>query len=353
MNVPSVFRKALDGFIIPPRTFMQMVVSAGKGAAGLLNEVNRSEFIDKLDKGTINEGVISQATAGPIMMLSLFHDLQNPLLKRNNFDASEFLKGASLALERFHNVSGALENELHSIQEEAKKNVDAESEKSIDESVPEDENESKGAITGNFQSTFSNDLFAIETGDKSLAAVLEHEWMDDAKKDSESLAGQLSRMLTAELFQIHQVSAKTAFLLQNHASKVSFKEGSCIVNNVALLSARSFLCVERDQNEDLESWGERTSGKYELIDYDMDIEEAKKKNGGVAAQMEILYDVTQEFESLGKDDSTSNDNGQSEKMETTIVSVAVLEGWLNGGPDGELRWRLALHRPAFEFPGIQ
>ena len=71
MNVPRVFQKALDGFIIPPRTFMQMLVSAGRGAMGLMEENTRNEFMETLDKGTINEGVISQATAGPLMILSL------------------------------------------------------------------------------------------------------------------------------------------------------------------------------------------------------------------------------------------------------------------------------------------
>jgi hypothetical protein len=367
MNVPSVFRKAVDGFIIPPRTFFQMLFSAGQGAVGLMDEVNRQEFIEKLDKGTINEGVISQATAGPMVMLSLFNDLQNPLFKRHQFDAAAFLEGVGPALERFHNVSGSLENQLRKIQEEAKTNdLAAEKEKvpTKVESSSATEEASEGKTSAESESredepvtisssSFPNEFIMLDTDDKNIAAMLEHDWMDDAKKDPDSLAAQLSQMVTDELFNIHQFSAKTSFLLQPNRN-VTFKEGSCAVNNVALLSARSFLCVEKDTAEDLEEWGEnKTDSKYEMIDYDIDETELKKRKGGVAAQVEILYDVTQEFVNNDPEEGSNAGDEKSEDMDTTIVSVAVMEGWLSGGPDDELRWRLALHRPAFEFPGMQ
>lgn len=366
MNVPSVFRKAIDGFIIPPQTFPQMFYSAARGAVSLLtDEKNRREFIEKLDKQIINEGVISQATAGPIMMLSLFNELQNPLFKKHEFDASEFLEGVAPALERFHNVSGALENQLRTLEEEARKKG-VESPK-VDESFnnekmgpsSEEKNQSidsrknkEDENTIAFPSSQSQQDFLVsETGDKNVAAVLEHSWTDDAKADPESMAGQLSRMVTTELFDIHQMSAKTAFLLQPPGREVIFKEGSCTVNNVALLSARSFRCVEKDA-QDLEQWGEETSSKYEMVDYEMDEQELKRRKGGVAAQVEVLYDVTQEFDETDERKETEGKEEKKEDMETTIVSVAVMEGWLHGGPEGELRWKLALHRPAFEFPGI-
>ena len=77
-------RKA-GGFIIPQRTMTQMFFSACNGVISLISEKTRIGFIDSLEKGIIQEGVLSQATAGPMMMLSLFHDLQNPLFKKNKF----------------------------------------------------------------------------------------------------------------------------------------------------------------------------------------------------------------------------------------------------------------------------
>jgi len=344
-----------------------MLFSAARGAASLLRDVQtRNDFLETLDKQIINEGVISQATWGPMMMLSLFHDLQNPLFKRNNFDAAEFLEGVGPALERFHNVSGALENQLRTLQEQAKKKKSSEendsTSKAEKEEVSSDAKESEESPTtkskedeflSNFPGSLSQqDFFMSETDGSSIASVLEHDWADDAKKDPESLAGQLSRMATTELFNMLQISAKTAFLLQPPGRNIVFKEGRCKVNNVALLSARSFLCVEKD-NQDLEQWGEQvTSSKYEMVDYGTDEAEVKRRKGGVAAQVEVLYDITQEFEEIHPLEESKDTNEKTEEMETTIVSVAVMEGWLNGGPDGELRWRVALHRPAFEFPRI-
>jgi hypothetical protein len=327
---------------------MQMMFSACRGAMGLINIDNRAEFIDKLDKGTINEGVMSQATAGPMMMLSLFHDLQNPLFKRYKFDASEFLEGMVPALERFHTVSATLENELIKIKEEAHKNDNNNTQENVADNNNNSENESSTQPQGNNR---ADDFFKNEISDRSIAAVLKHDWMDIAKKEPESLAGQLSRMVTAELFNIHQTRAKAAFLLPG-GSTVAFKEGACTVNNVALLSARAFMCVEKDVGDDIERWGPRSDWKYEIIDYEMDEEELKKRRGGVAAQLEVLYDVTQSFVEVNPSDSPSKEK-EVQELDLTSVSVAVMEGWLFGGPDGQLRWKLALHRPAIEFPGVQ
>lgn len=364
MNIPSVYRKAVDGFVIPPRSFFQMIVSASKGALSLFQESNRGEFMDTLDRGTINESVISQATAGPAMMLSLFHDLRNPLFRKHGFDANQFLDGVGPALTSFHNISGALENKLRSSSSIASK-VDNKSEETS--GLSKEEKEAILSTIKMLQQQQQNS--SIENSVEQASALLNHDWMDDAKSDPESLEGQLSRMLTAELFDIHQLSAKTAFLLQPSTSPsramMKFQEGSCRVNNVALLSARAFFCVEKAREGNNETYNDATrisnSDRYQIVDdvldHDAEImkEEEEKKMFGVAAQMEVLYDVTQNFiiDTEESSDSDKSMEGDKEELETTVVSVATLEGWLHGGPEGELRWRLALHRPAFEFPGIE
>lgn len=370
MNIPSVYRKAIDGFVIPPRSFFQMIISASKGAVSLFHEPNRGEFIEILDRGTINESVISQATAGPAMMLSLFHDLQNPLFRKYGFNATQFLEGVGPALEQFHNTSGALENQLRAHSKSNTISTTPESDEGSEETTTNENGslskEEKEAILHTIQMLQQN-----SSNDNSLeqaSAVLNHDWMEDARSSPDSLAGQLSRMLTAELFDIHQLSAKTAFLLQPTASTRSmmkFQEGSCTVNNVALLSARAFFCVEKENEDKDETENDNTtrisnSAKYQIVDDILDHDtvdtEEENKMFGVAAQLEVLYDVTQHFaiDNDNKEKSTDkNEGADGEELETTVVSVATLEGWLQGGPEGELRWRLALHRPAFEFPGIQ
>jgi len=347
MNIPSVYRKAIEGFVIPPRTFFQMAFSAARGAFSLLNETNRVDFIKRLERGEINEGVISQAAAGPMVMLSLFNDVRNPLFKRYNLDCMEFLEGVAPALENFHNVSGGLENQLHDIKR-ASKNRNSSKEGTETDTEGESTSNDKEELVESFRSFPPSKAFMAHIGDEDIVAVMEHDWAQQAKKEPDSLAGQLSRMLTTELFQIHQVSAKTAFLLQNHARNVVFQEGSCIVNNVALLSARAFMCVEKENSDD--------GPQYETVaEADIDTDEIEGRPVGVAAQVEVLYDVTQQFSDkdageAGTDEKSSKD---SKTEENTVVGVATLEGWLKGGPDGELRWRMALYRPAFEFAGIE
>jgi hypothetical protein len=368
MNVPSIYRKALEGFIIPPRSFFQMFVGASKGAISLFDEGNRSDFIAKLDKGIINEGVISQATAGPMVMLSLFNDLQNPLFTKYDFDPSQFLEGVGPALENYHNVSGALENELYNIASLSSSVEATEKDESDDSSNDETGTSEGGKIAGMSKEEHDAILSTISMLQKQMSSsaddnhsssILKHDWTKEGKEKPDSIAGQLSSMLTTELFEHYQLSAKTTFLLQNPSRRLKYQEDSSTVNNVALLSARAFRCIENEENEESNA-STSSSSAYQIVEYaDEEEGEQQKPTGGVAAQMEVLYDVTSHFvideKSSNDEDSEKSDDEESElkDMETTVVSVAVLEGFLNGGPEGKLKWRLALHRPAFEFPGMQ
>mmetsp|Transcript_23586 Transcript_23586/g.65458 ORF Transcript_23586/g.65458 Transcript_23586/m.65458 type:complete len:369 (+) Transcript_23586:192-1298(+) len=360
--------RKLGGFIIPQRTMTQTIYSAFNGMVSLFSEKTRSGFIDALEKGIIQEEVLSQATAGPMVMLSLFHELQNPLFNKNDFDPNQFLEGVVPALENFHNVSAALENELHDvIKKSPEKSADEgsnETSDSVDDSLIE-----LGAITKEEKESLLTALrLTSEDGDsdmtkrrKDAEAILDYEWINEAREYPDSLAGQLSRMVTKDLFQINQLSSKTAFLLQNQSRNILFREGSCRVHNVALLSARACLFKEKETPpSEVESDG-KAAKEFEAIDFDFD-DDYPESGTAVGAQLEILYDVTQEF-AVGEsksvnangteEKSSSNQSGKEEFTQTTIVSVATFEGWLHGGlDDGELRWKMAAYRPPYEFPGI-
>jgi hypothetical protein len=228
------------------------------------------------------------------------------------------------------------------------------------DNVTEEEND---ALLAAFRTTHSNDMFISKSEGKQAVAVLNTHWSADVKADPEGLASQLSNMVTKELFHIQEVSTKTACLIQDPRLGITFKEDSCKVNNVALLSARAQMFIEK-KAEVMDGPGltaghqQQSSSKYEEVEYDPDNEDSFS-GAAIAAQLEVLYDVTQEFTMMKKttegsttDSSNNNDFGPTEH--TTFVGVATLQGWLQGGPDdGELRWRLALHRPAYEFPGIE
>jgi hypothetical protein len=345
-----------------------MLSSAIMGGFSLLNEQTRATFIDRLDKGIINEGIIAQATMSPLVMLSLFNDMENPLFKRYHFDAKEFLSGVAPALENFHNVSGVLENEFHLIRaevdtttsstEEKKdtENGETEEQKENESTDPDDEKE---AMLVGFRLYQANGMFRSGLEEKHVSAILNKEWMEDVKKNPESLAGQLSRMVTSELFHTLEMRAKTSFFVPSKQSTtMKFEEGSCTVNNVALLSARAFLCVPSE----VADGDDESNPMFEPVDYMMDEKEMEEKKAVVAAQMEVLYDVTQSFvEESESESEKKNEEGEEQKVADsdseptsyTTVSVATLQGWLTGGPDGKLRWQLALHRPPFEFPNLE
>ena len=345
--------RKVGGFIIPQRTMTQMFFSAINGGFSLLSERGRTGFLDSLEKGIIQEGVLSQATAGPMMMLSLFHELQNPLFEKHRFDPRQFLDGLGPALENFHNVSSALENELHKINSKALSSSKPETDEQKSEDIEDaDQEVEAGGMTKEDKDQLllalkvmakSEDAHAKQK--KAAEAILDYEWMSEAKSNPDSLAGQLSRMVTKELFQINQLSSKTAFLLQNQSRNIFFREGSCRVNNVALLSARACLFREKDSEEGAK--------EYEAIDESLenDFDESEAQ---VAAQLEVLYDVTQEFVVKEPGNTSLSISDDEESTQTTVVSVATLEGWLHGGPDdGELRWKLTSYRPPYEFPGIE
>lgn len=371
----------MGGFIIPQRTMTEMFFSAANGMISLLSEKTRVGFMESIEKGVIQEEVLSQATAGPMMMLSLFHDLQNPLFKKYKFGPNQCLEGLVPALENFHNVSSALENELHEISQRILYNDKNEVDKleRIDKTTNEtiDElgvvtKEEKESLLSALEVMTENDEF--DSKQKKVAeAILNHEWMNEARNHPDSLAAQLSRMVTKELFQINQLSSKTAFLLQNQSRNISFREGSCRVNNVALLSARTCLFKEKEgSSSEGKIDGKKIVTEYEAVDYEFE-NDFHESSTAVAAQLEVLYDVTQEFvvknaslsDAKGTEEELSDDRSQASKLnptlsdnetstQTTIVSVATIEGWLHRGPDnGQLRWKLASYRPPYEFPGIE
>jgi hypothetical protein len=95
------------------------------------------------------------------------------------------------------------------------------------------------------------------------------------------------------------------------------------------------------------------------------------KNYPVAAQIEVIYSISQSFRRLKIDktdepnatDAPSGDikeeekDGKSDDVERQLETswVAVFEGMLSDGTkstDNSLHWKLIDNRPAWEFPGM-
>lgn len=83
-------------------------------------------------------------------------------------------------------------------------------------------------------------------------------------------------------------------------------------------------------------------------------EPSSEESVPVAAQVEVLYTIDETFtrpKLPTEGDSTEGEKEEGQDVSQTTVAVGVFEGWLNGDPSGakELRWRLSMNRPAWEF----
>ena len=89
--------------------------------------------------------------------------------------------------------------------------------------------------------------------------------------------------------------------------------------------------------------------------------QANRDTTPVAAQIEVLYELNQtiEFKSNVVEELKEDDSERAKDMLDTKTSnemqvvVGTFEGWLNGGPDGALRWRITQVRtPQADFPSM-
>jgi hypothetical protein len=116
--------------------------------------------------------------------------------------------------------------------------------------------------------------------------------------------------------------------------------GSCTISEVALLNARAMYLREDESDE---------VGEYSEFQAEGDHE----RELPIGAQLDVLYEISHTFEPISSplDEEVSTDN-TNEKGETkiTALGVAIMEGYLQGGPTNELKWKIAMLREASEFP---
>jgi hypothetical protein len=174
-------------------------------------------------------------------------------------------------------------------------------------------------------------------------------WRGQAVVDPNSVAGCLSRMTTEDYLDDFVMSTKLGLVVAKQHS--IYEEGSANVNQVAILSARAMELPLPGQS----SGREDDDHRYEEFRAS---EEAHFKYG-VAAQIDVLYEVTNRFHEQVYTGSITDDGTQetqTEYVEYTSLGVAVFEGWLDKGAESVneegLQWRVPLMREPYEFPMI-
>lgn len=299
--------------LLPPASFFDISGSALSGAWAVLSDQSlRNRYEEAIQDHVIKDEVLSRSTNGSVLIYSLFHNLyQDTLFTDYNFHARDFVRTVGPALENFHDTLGRLQNTLLATNEEARN----EEKEKVEETLTKSDDE----ILSNFKGNNLSEAF--------LGA---NEWRKQAESDPDSLGAYLLKMTTPGCFDMCYYTSKlAASFATSHASFVN-----CSVNEVALLRARAMV-IPDDQDKSV--------GDYE----EFRATDELHRTLNVAAQVDVLYEITTTHSTWPVGGEA---NPSKETITTTNLAVAVFEGWLSGGPEKDLRWKIALLREALEFP---
>jgi hypothetical protein len=339
LRKPSILHRlqqeSVPKLLLPTESLFHRCTTAVMGWWSLLNQKNRDLYTNLVQDGVIKDSVLQRAPAGIFNVFSLFYKLKDPVWEKYDFDAKGFVNAIGPAIENFYDISERLRNEVRTNEEEI--NEMLEMEKIPHETLVE--------------------RLAKSTDEESLTAALlgKNHWRERAENDPGSLEAQLLKMCTDQCFDASYYSAKfgAAQSMKSMTGKRLYIEGSCNVDNVALMNARTDVKDER-----------------KVTSLDDIVESIEASDAGlfpVAAQIDVLCEISVSYtlEEPIIDDSERNDklsdtNTQSDgKADTkqitksiSDISVAVLEGWIHKGPNNRLQWKLAMLRPAYEFSHV-
>jgi hypothetical protein len=355
-----------------PNSSWNVGVSSLSGIWAHLTDASaRDEFQIFVKNNVINQTVLTQDMYGRVMMMALFHGLRNPLLRKHNFDVKEFVENVAPALEVYHETLLQLRAETSNIaaSETDKGKILKDLFKAEISNITTSETDNEKKLK---EPVKDSKIFSVDGYDNSNG------WRKEATDDPTSLAAMLSKIMTNENFDEQYRSAQLDRLLYANGIKatMSVVAGSCAVEYVTLLNAN---VTEID--DDLYKHQEHP--EFAASDENSD-------SLPVVARIQVLYNLTRKFrpsspspasltsaaesyKSIYSSDATptspsSNDSSETTKESTSSVSstedsnisssdddsiyldtrkgVAMLVGWLHGGPDNALRWKVAMAKEA-------
>ena len=286
---------AASSSLLPERNLWDTIYSGTKGIVTLVtSEDARQKFLDIVGVGSsavINAEVLKQARFGNMLTLALFHDLQDPLFQKYGFDASDFLEGVRPALKNCHDTIGKLKNEFPEIQSKEERN-----EKLLQQMHQ--------MIT---LTAVSRKADNDADGDDSGFPKIDNAWTEQAQKDPNSLAGQLSKMVSQKLFDEIYLTSEL------EALTIDYEVDSTSITNVALLSARA---MEMNDNDDDDG------DFYDGIEAVPAEPEAKSKD-------EEISTAIQDEEATMKVTSEETATPEKKEKEEPVASEAISDETLN------------------------
>jgi hypothetical protein len=384
-------------FLIPNATFWEVAESALRGAWATVSDTNARTRYDRLVRdGILRPAVLEQASSGATITAALFHNAQNPHFHRHRLDLKEFVEAVGPAIELFSDTLGRLVQQM-------KDDPDLYGDNRHGGTHDEKEGGADGSADNGRKR--SSSVFQLGGGLGQPPLNSENLWRKRAARDPDSLEAKLRKLTTDVNFDDHYYGALLFQALTAGTSHSTTRYIGGRVENVSLLSARAMpvplpgrRIAEDDDDDD---------------DWDEDEEGGTVDDKHIAARMDVLYEITQTFRkrkdplsvasqyrtieegdnndhggkvaataaaaaAAAEDDtkkqpdsgSTVNsteeaaaastkdgtkgtdevdDDTKYETVDETTLAVAVLEGWLHGGPDNHLRWKVATIREAHEF----
>jgi hypothetical protein len=315
--------------LLPNPSIYETGIAAMKGAwAQVVDQDARDSFEQLSSDGVIRESVLQNASNGSTLTFALFNNLQDPIWKKHNFKAKEFVQAVGPALENVHEILGKIRNEMIT-------------------TVPGEKAAIESTLKHSVEEILANQ---VSIGHEPETLLGKNELHVQAKENPNSLAAWATKILTPACLEAFYYTSKFDLLSALPKSHKVFEEGSCNISEVAILNARAMAVTDKTSSE-----------SAPVI-----------KQRGVAAQIDVLYEVSHTFnetnmilhddpnkdasescsdpENKSSPELASEEESVPESLIHTNLTVAVFEGWLHGGPDNILKWRIAGFRQPFEFP---
>jgi hypothetical protein len=336
--------------------------SAARGLwSHLTDESARKELQVFARKNIINHDLLTQSVHGRVLMMALLHELRNPLFTKHSLDIGDFVENVAPALEVYHET--LLQLMASATELSPDDTSKGEKEKEISESIK------------------SPTVFDDDSGDR------ENVWRQEAAKDPHSLAAQFGKISTDDNFdeQYRSVQMVRLFHATGLHPPMNYVAESCDVEYLTLVNANA-------QEMDEELYKNNEHPEFAASD-------PKAQDSPVLARFQVLYNMTRKFRlspvtpppptsasetykslhnmseaaepSKTPADATPADASENTKDEVpsdvlknekesvpvdddsvyldSRLGVAFFEGWLNGGPENALRWKVAAAKEAHEL----
>jgi hypothetical protein len=183
-----------------------------------------------------------------------------------------------------------------------------------------------------------------EVPHRKIGEFLGNVWYDRALENSSSPERELSRMVSHFVFNTtYTLCRRVAFELSQRNAQ--YQKGSCRVKRISVRSARTFWVPRNGSGTEQSSAQAQSLEDLQKLQSYNDASQGDENYdspSGVMLQIKTLYCIQRTIEPRGG--VITNNAYAPEQLTAPEDEVyhceATFEGWLHGGPEGSLQWRI-------------